>query len=122
MKSLKPFSDYRFPDSSFRNMTKDFHFGYNKGQHFYNTKYMELTRLKERYSSIVKYHNVSGVVSFHDNDFFERFISSDKNYEIAFFSFSLIMSGVENFINYRERNSNQSYNDNVQYFELIYLL
>ena len=122
MKSLQPFGDYRFPDSSFRNMTKDFHFGYNKGQHFYNTKYMELTRLKERYSSIVKYHNVSGVVSFHDNDFFERFISSDKNYEIAFFSFSLIMSGVENFINYRERNSNQSYNDNIQYFELLHYI
>ena len=120
MKSLKPFGKYTFPDSIFRNMSKDFDFGYAKGQHFYNTEYMKLTKLRERYSRLVKYHNVSGSVSFHDTEFFERFIVSNKIYNIAFFSFSLIMSGVENFIKYRERNSSLSYDDNIYFFELLF--
>lgn len=121
-KSLSPFGEYEIPDQNFRSLSKNFNFGYNKGQYFYNTDYMKKTKLANTYTKLVEYQNITGAISFNDNEFFERFLSTNKNYKAAFLTPSLIVSSVENFINYRERNSHLSYNDTVYYFELKYYI
>lgn len=117
-KSLTPFGEYEIPDQNFRSLSKNFNFGYSKGQYFYNTEYMKRTKLDNTYTKLVEYQNITGAISFNDNEFFEKFLSINKNYKAVFLTPTLIVSSVENFINYRERNSHLSYDDTIYYFEL----
>jgi len=117
-KSLTPFGEYEIPDQNFRYLSKNFNLGYGKGQHFYNTEYMKKTKLDNTYTKLVEYQNITGSISYNDNEFFEMFLSINKNYKAAFLTPSLMVSSVENFIDYRERNSHLSYDDTVYYFEL----
>lgn len=119
-KSLKPFDTYEIPDQNFRSLTKNFYFGYQKGRKFYNTDYAKKSGFNQGYTNIVGYHNVTGTISLHDTDFFDEFIKSKKVYKIAIFANSLLVSPIENFINYREKSSALAYDDTIYFYEMPY--
>ena len=120
-KNLKPFQEFIQPYPMFYQLTKDVHLGYGKGKDFYNTSYQEqVAKIRGKFGGLLNYENVSGVKSYHDQEFFEIFFGKTKNKEMKalFVNQTLVVSSIENFIIFREKLSHLAYNDEVAFLEL----
>ena len=118
-KNLKPLPNLDKPYRQLSNLISSIDLGYHKGAAYYNVKYAIYENIKNKYINLLEVENQSKVISYHDTEFFNKFLKKNKEYKILIAYPTLVVSSVENFILYRNLNSPHiAYNDKIIFAEL----
>ena len=121
---LEPFGEFPFPKWNFYFLVANFGLGSPEGEtsglkyHLLPEFYETYLKTQKKVVPLTLYRSVSSAINLTNTEIYEKIVKPERKYRVTFFGNNLPISGLEEFINYREGNSKVSFGDDLTFVEL----